>query len=124
MVRRNQSKKSKRSNRRSSRRSRSVKRGGAVRMPLEYYGTASGRYFDSSDPAMADGNSAYGKFIAVSQGVPSVDGMVGPNVGPYMGSSSCTQTGGKRRSHRRRHTKSKSKSKSRKSKRSRRHSRK
>jgi hypothetical protein len=70
-------------------------------MPLEYYGTDSGRYFAANDPAMADGNSAYGKFIAVSQGVPSVDGMVGPNVGPYMGASSCTQTGGKRRrSHR------------------------
>ena len=124
MVRRSHSKKSKRSNRRSSRRSRSVKRGGAVRMPLEYYGTDSGRYFAANDPAMADGNSAYGKFIAVSQGVPSVDGMVGPNVGPYMGASSCTQTGGKRRSHRRRHH-SKSKShKSKKSKHSHRHSRK
>jgi hypothetical protein len=96
MARKSQSKKS-----RHSKRSRSVKRGGAVRMPLEYYGTDSGRYFAANDPAMADGNSAYGKFIAVSQGVPSVDGMVGPNVGPYMGASSCTQTGGKRRrSHR------------------------
>ena len=50
------------------------KRGGAVRMPLEYYGGSSGRYFASGDAKLADGSSAYGPFYSVSQGVPSPDG--------------------------------------------------
>ena len=70
---------------------------------LEYFGSSSGRY---SADVEAPGTSAYGPFMPVSQGVPSLDGMVGPNVGPYQGAS-CTQTGGR---------KSKSKSRSRKSK--------
>ena len=72
------------------------KRGGAVRMPLEYFGGDSGRYFPTGDAKLADGSSAYGPFYSVSQGVASPDGqMFGPNVGPYPGSS-CTQTGGRR----------------------------
>ena len=75
---------------------KSNKRGGAVRMPLEYFGSSSGRYFPSGDSNLTPSSSAYGPFMEVSQGVPSLDGMVGPNVGPYQGSS-CTQTGGRRR---------------------------
>jgi hypothetical protein len=74
------------------------KRGGAVRMPLEYFGGDSGRYFPAGDAKLADGSSAYGSFYSVSQGVPSPDGqMFGPNVGPYPGAS-CTQTGGRKKS--------------------------
>jgi hypothetical protein len=77
------------------------KRGGAVRMPLEYFGGNSDKYFPSGDAALKDGSSAYGPFYSVSQGVASPDGqMFGPNVGPYP-NSSCTQTGGRRRSARR-----------------------
>jgi hypothetical protein len=95
---------------RKDRRRRTNKRGGAVTFPLEYYGTSSGRYLSDVEPA---GTSAYGSFMSVSQGVPSLDGMVGPNVGPYQGAS-CTQTGG--RKSRSRKSKSKSKSRSRRSK--------
>jgi hypothetical protein len=88
---------------------KSVKRGGAVRMPLEYFGSDSGRYFAAGDAKLADGSSAYGPFVSVSQGVPIMDGqMVGPNMGPYP-SSSCTQTGGRRRSIKRNSSKHKSK---------------
>ncbi len=96
---------------RKDRRSKTNKRGGAVRMPLEYFGSSSGRYSAEVEPA---GTSAYGPFMSVSQGVPSLDGMVGPNVGPYQGSS-CTQTGG-RKSRKSKSKSRKSKSKSRKSK--------
>ena len=92
---------------------KSVKRGGAVRMPHEYFGGDSGRYFATGDAKLAEGSSAYGPFVSVSQGVPIMDGqMVGPNMGPYQGSS-CTQTGGRRRTR-----------KSKKSKKSKKHSRK
>ena len=81
----------------------SVKRGGAVRMPSEYYGVESGRYFADGSPELANGDSAYGKFIDVSQGVSSLSGMVGPNVASYP-NASCTQTGGAKRSkHTKRH---------------------
>ena len=76
-----------------------VKRGGAVRMPSEYYGVESGRYFADGSPELANGESAYGKFIDVSQGVSSLSGMVGPNVASYP-NASCTQTGGAKRSKR------------------------
>jgi hypothetical protein len=86
---------------------KSVKRGGAVRMPLEYFGGDSARYFATGDAKLAEGSSAYGPFVSVSQGVPIMDGqMVGPNVGPYQGSS-CTQTGGRKRSSKRSSKKSK-----------------
>jgi len=91
---------------RKDRRRRTNKRGGAVRMPLEYFGSSSGRY---SAEVEAPGTSAYGPFMSVSQGVPSLDGMVGPNVGPYQGAS-CTQTGG--RKSRSRKSKSRSRSRS------------
>ena len=82
--------------RRSSSRSQQRLRGGAVRMPHEYFGTDSGRYFAEGSAELADGSSAYGPFHSVSQGVASADGqMFGPNVGPYP-MSSCTQTGGKK----------------------------
>jgi hypothetical protein len=74
-----------------------IKRGGAVRMPSEYYGVESGRYFADGSPELANGDSAYGKFIDVSQGVSSLSGMVGPNVASYP-NASCTQTGGAKRS--------------------------
>ncbi len=75
-------------------------------LPHEYFGVNSGRY--SAAPENL-GVSAYGKFMPVSQGVPSLDGMVGPNVGPYP-NGTCTQTGGARKKSK----KSKSKSKGRK----------
>ncbi len=62
-------------------------------LPLEYFGGVSGRYSNAPENL---GVSAYGKFMPVSQGVPSLDGMVGPNVGPYP-NSTCTQTGGARK---------------------------
>ena len=87
---------SKNQKRRSSSRSHQRLRGGAVRMPHEYFGTDSGRYFAEGSAELADGSSAYGPFHSVSQGVASADGqMFGPNVGPYP-MSSCTQTGGKK----------------------------
>ena len=87
---------SKNQKRRSSSRSQQKLRGGAVRMPHEYFGTDSGRYFAEGSSELADGSSAYGLFHSVSQGVASADGqMFGPNVGPYP-MSSCTQTGGKK----------------------------
>ena len=87
---------SKNQKRRSSSRSQQRLRGGAVRMPHEYFGTDSGRYFAEGSAELADGSSAYGPFHSVSQGVASADGqMFGPNVGPYP-MSSCTQTGGKK----------------------------
>jgi hypothetical protein len=70
-------------------------------LPLEYFGGNSGRYSGAPETL---GVSAYGQFVPVSQGVASINGMVGPNVGPYP-NSTCTQTGGARK-------KSKSKSKS------------
>ena len=62
-------------------------------LPLEYFGGVSGRYSNTPE---THGVSAYGQFVPVSQGVASLNGMVGPNVGPYP-NSSCTQTGGARR---------------------------
>ncbi len=82
-------------------------------MPLEYFGSSTGRYFASGDSNLVPGTSAYGPFMEVSQGVPSLDGMVGPNVAPYQGAS-CTQTGGRKsrsrksRSHKSRSHKSRS----------------
>jgi hypothetical protein len=88
-----------------SRKMNTTTRGGAVRMPLEYFGGNSDKYFASGDAALKDGSSAYGPFYSVSQGVASPDGqMFGPNVGPYP-NSSCTQTGGRRRSHKRKSSK-------------------
>jgi hypothetical protein len=88
-----------------SRKMNTTTRGGAVRMPLEYFGGNSDKYFASGDDALKDGSSAYGPFYSVSQGVASPDGqMFGPNVGPYP-NSSCTQTGGRRRSHKRKSSK-------------------
>jgi hypothetical protein len=62
-------------------------------LPLEYFGGNSGRYSAANETL---GVSAYGQFMPVSQGVASLNGMVGPNVGPYP-NSTCTQTGGARR---------------------------
>jgi hypothetical protein len=103
-----------------------VKRGGAVRMPHEYFGGDSARYFPAGDAKLTEGSSAYGQFVSVSQGVPSMDGqMVGPNMGPSP-DSSCTQTGGrnKKRSSKK-HSKKRSSKKSKKhTKKSKKHSKK
>ena len=120
LSRRSTKSKSKSTSRKMTKRTRKMKRGGAVRMPHEYFGTDSGRYFATGDPKLTDGSSAYGPFMAVSQGVPIMDGqMVGPNMGPYP-ASSCTQTGGRRRKHKKtmkhKSKSMKSKSKSKKSK--------
>lgn len=104
---------------------KSVKRGGAVRMPLEYFGGDSARYFPVGDAKLSEGGHAYGPFASVSQGVPIMDGqMVGPNMGPSP-NSSCTQTGGRKRRHsskKRTSKKSSRKQKSKKSKKSKKHS--
>ena len=100
------------------------KRGGAVRMPLEYFGGDSSRYFASGDAKLVDGSSAYGPFYSVSQGVASPDGqMFGPNVGPYP-DSSCTQTGGSKKSKKSKKSEKKTSKKSKKhhSKKSKKHS--
>ena len=59
-------------------------------LPGEFFGNDSGRY--SSEP-QALGESAYGQQIAVSHGVESVEGMVGPDMGPSPNHSG-VQTGG------------------------------
>jgi len=117
LSRRSTKSKSKSTSRKMTKRTRKMKRGGAVRMPHEYFGTDSGRYFATGDPKLAEGSSAYGPFMAVSQGVPVMDGqMVGPNMGPYP-AASCTQTGGRRRRHKK-SMKSKKSMKTKKSKKS------
>ena len=59
-------------------------------LPGEFFGNDSGRY--SPEP-QALGESAYGQQIAVSHGVESVEGMVGPDMGPSPNHSG-VQTGG------------------------------
>ena len=79
-------------------------------LPHEYFGVNSGRY--SAAPENL-GVSAYGQFIPVSQGVASLNGMVGPNVGPYP-NGTCTQTGGARKKIKKSKKSKKSNSKGRK----------
>ena len=61
-----------------------------VHFPSEFFGNDSGRYSDS--PQSLE-NSSYGSQSAVSYGVESSPGMVGPDMGPSP-SASGTQTGG------------------------------
>jgi len=91
----------KRSSKRSQKRSasskrkhvRKTKKGGAVRMPSEYFGVNSGRYHADGSPSLALSQNAYGETAAVSHGVLQ-NGLVGPNMGPSP-DASCTQTGGR-----------------------------
>lgn len=95
---------------RSTRRKSVGHRGGAVRMPSEYFGVESGRYHQSGSPALESGMSAYGKNVATSHGTIHNSKFAGPNLAPSHGATS-TQTGGRRKT-RRSSKKSKSKSKS------------
>jgi len=73
-------------------------RGGAVRMPSEYFGVESGNYFPEGSSALDTGKTAYGTQVAVSHGTVLNDQFAGPNLGPSQnGTSTTTQTGGKSR---------------------------
>ena len=82
------SKGNKRSSKRNNRSNKVNKKGGAVRLPTEYFGGNSGRY-SANPPASYD--TAYGPSAGVSMG--TVRGnKVGPNLGP--GPNSNAMTGG------------------------------
>ena len=67
------------------------KKGGAVRMPSEYFGQDSGRYTDNLQAGLD--KNAYGETNPVSFGTLNPDNTTGPNLGVHPNSSNA-QTGG------------------------------
>ena len=67
------------------------KKGGAVRMPSEYFGHDSGRYTDNLQAGLD--KSVYGETNPVSFGTLNPDNTTGPNLGVHPNASN-TQTGG------------------------------
>jgi hypothetical protein len=80
---------------RHSRKRQTIKRGGAIIMPSEYYGNDSGSY---SPVVNASYNTAYGSSVGVSQGMANGN-LYGPNLA-YGPTTSTLQTGGRKRSKR------------------------
>lgn len=82
------SKKKTKSKRRQRRR---ISKGGAIRLPSEFFGKNSGRYFDKPNSSY---NTAYGPSRGVSHGTIGAT-FTGPNLAP--GPNSSSMTGGNRR---------------------------
>lgn len=77
---------------RHSRKRQTIKRGGAIRMPSEYFGKDSGSYSPVVNTAY---NTAYGPSVGVSQGMANGN-LYGPNLA-YGPTTSTLQTGGRKR---------------------------
>lgn len=76
---------------------RRMHKGGAIRLPSEYFGKNSGRYFDNVSSSYS---TAYGPSKGVSHGVIG-NGVAGPNLAPGPNHSGA-MVGGRRRKRRRR----------------------
>lgn len=78
---------------------RKRQRGGAIRMPSEYFGVDSGRYTDNANAGLCP--NAYGDTHAQSFGMPLNEQSVGPNMHVHPNATGM-QTGGAKRRRRRR----------------------
>ena len=78
---------------------RKRQRGGAIRMPSEYFGVDSGRYTDNANAGLCP--NAYGDTHAQSFGMPLNDQSVGPNMHVHPNATGM-QTGGAKKRRRRR----------------------
>ncbi len=78
---------------------RKRQRGGAIRMPSEYFGVDSGRYTDNANAGLCP--NAYGDTHAQSFGMPLNEQSVGPNMHVHPNATGM-QTGGAKKRRRRR----------------------
>ena len=85
---------------------RKRQRGGAIRMPSEYFGVDSGRYTDNANAGLCP--NAYGDTHAQSFGMPLNEQSVGPNMHVHPNATGMQTGGAKRRRRTKRSTKRRS----------------